>query len=386
MTAAELPAVAHVMRAYLAGTETFVRNQIVAPRRHRAVVVAHHRRPHTPFPLEHGAIAAERLPRALALIDAGIYRATRTASPASVAMLARYIREQDARLLHYHFLTDARFLLALKARTELPAIASAYGYDVSLFPRAFAGLGRRYLQPIFTKLDAFLAMSEDMRQDLLALGCPDEKIIVHYHGSDTRRFRFPQRDYARDAPLTILTVGRLERRKAQDLVLHALRLVEQRGAPPFRVVIVGEGSLRGALEHLIEEYGWQERVTLTGHIPYTDHSLVEHFRRADVFALPSITTGGLKEGIPGTIVEAMASGLPVVASHHAGIPAIIEHRRHGLLVRERDLIGLADAIATLLSHAALRERLGRAAAQRAAEELDLALRTRELERLYDRFT
>jgi colanic acid/amylovoran biosynthesis glycosyltransferase len=385
VTGAELPTVAHVMRAYLAGTETFVRNQVVAPRRHRAVVVAHHRRPRTPFPLEAGAVAAERLPRGLALLDAGIYRTTHIASPASIRTLARYVREQDARLLHYHFLTDARFLLALEARTGLPAIASAYGWDVSLFPKAFGGLGRRYLRPIFGRLDAFLAMSEDMRRDLLALGCPDEKIIVHYHGVDTRRFWFPERDYSRQ-PLTILTVGRLERRKAQDVLLRALRRVERSGAPPFRVVVVGEGGMRGALERLVAEYGWQERVTLTGHIPYSEPGLVAQFRRADVFALPSITSDGLKEGIPGTIVEAMASGLPVVGSHHAGIPAIIEHRRHGLLVRERDVEGLADALATLLSDAALRERLGRAAAERAADELDLAACTRELERLYDRFT
>jgi colanic acid/amylovoran biosynthesis glycosyltransferase len=374
------------MRAYLAGTETFVRNQVLAPRRHRAVVVAHHWRPRTPFPLEDGAVAGDRLPRGLAVADAAVYRVTRTASPASIRTLDRYVREQDARLLHYHFLTDARFLLSLKARTGLPAIASAYGWDVSLFPKAFGGLGRHYLRPTFTALDTVLAMSEDMRADLVALGLPEERVVVHYHGVDTRRFRFPDREYDRDAPLTVLTVGRLERRKAQHLLLRALRLVEQDGGPPFRLVVVGEGGMRGPLERLVAEYGWQDRVTLTGHIPYSDPRLVAQFRDADVFALPSITQNGLKEGIPGTLVEAMASGLPVVGSYHAGIPAIIEHGRHGLLVPERELGALADAVGTLLSDAALRRRLGRAAAERAVTELDLGPRTRELERLYDRFT
>src|SRR5215213_2363106 len=114
------------MRAYLARTETFVHNQITTLRRHRPIVIAHHRRPDTDAPLAEGAIAYEKV-----------------ALPSGVAALASYVREQDARLLHYHYLTDARFLLGVKRRTDLPAIVSGYGYDVSWFPRQWHGLGRR---------------------------------------------------------------------------------------------------------------------------------------------------------------------------------------------------------------------------------------------------
>jgi colanic acid/amylovoran biosynthesis glycosyltransferase len=120
-------------------------------------------------------------------------------------------------------------------------------------------------------------------------------------------------------------------------------------------------------------------------VPYTSDALVEHFRQADVFAHPSITVNGLKEGIPGTIVEAMACGLPVVATDHAGIPAVIESGRHGVLVPERDVEALASALDAVMGDVALRERLGRAAAERAARDLDLVTRTLELEAIYDRF-
>ncbi|MEY2513470.1 MAG: hypothetical protein QOJ89_828 [bacterium] len=379
------PTVAHAMRAYLARTETFVHNQMTTLVRYRPVVVAHHRRRPCDFPLGEGAIAQERLPSLLADLDRLTYATARLALPRGIAELARYVREQDARLLHFHYLTDARFLLGLQRRTQLPAIVSAYGYDVSSFPRAARGLGLRWLRPIFDRLDCFLAMSEDMRGDLLAIGCPGEKIRVHYYGSDTRRFRWPERPYERDGPLDVLCCGRLHEAKGQHLVLEALRRVERRGRDDFRVTFVGDGPARPLLERMVAQYGWGPRVTFAGHVPYGSDALLEHFRAADLFAHPSITVGGLKEGIPGTIVEAMACGLPVVATHHAGIPAVIDPGVHGLLVHEHDAAALATALQDLLSDPALRRRLGMAAAERAALELDLPARTVELERLYDEF-
>lgn len=381
--AAGAPVVAHVMRAFLARTETFVHNQMATLRRYRPLPLAHQRRPDTDFPLGDGAIAEELLRPRLAQLERVAYRRLRVALPPAIAALARCAELHDARLLHFHYLTDARFLLGVRRRTKLPAIVSGYGYDVSSFPLLGHGLGRRYLRPLFDELDGFLAMSDDMRQDLLGLGCPDEKIVVHYYGSDTTRFRARERRYDHGRPPAILCCGRLHEAKGQQLVLEALRRIED--GREFTVVIVGDGPARGELERQVDAYGWRDRVTFRGHVPYTSEELVQAFRDADVFPHPSITLGGLKEGIPGTIVEAMAAGLPVVATRHAGIPAVIESGRDGLLVEERDVDGLAGALRTLLDAPAERSRLGRAAAARAEHELDLESRTRELERIYDRF-
>jgi colanic acid/amylovoran biosynthesis glycosyltransferase len=379
-----LPVVAHAMHAYLAPTETFVHDQITSLTRYRPVVVAHHRRPQTETALGEGLVATEALPRPLALLQRGGYRVARVALPAGVAELAGYLQERQARVLHYHFLTDARFLLGLARRTGLPAVASAYGYDVTQFPARGRGLGRRYLRPVFDRVDRVLAMSDDMRRDLLAIGCPEAKIDVHYYGVPTTRFRHAARRYDHDGPLVVLCCGRLERYKGQHLVLEALARLDRAGHRDVRLVFVGDGGARAALERTAAEAGWRgDRVVFAGHVPHASAALVEHYRAADVFVLASMTLGDLKEGIPGTIVEAMAAGLPVVATRHAGIPAVIESGRDGLLVDERDVDALAGALHDLLTDPAQRARLGRAAAHRAARELDLRACTADLERIYD---
>jgi glycosyltransferase involved in cell wall biosynthesis len=234
-------------------------------------------------------------------------------------------------------------------------------------------------------MDCFIAMSDDMRHDLVRIGCPEEKIVVHYHGIDTDRFSYPERTYAESNPVNILLCGRIEPKKAHAQVLQALRLWEERTrrSGAFEVTVMGSGPLRRPLEKLVHDYGWQERVRLLGHIPHGDPRLVEEYRRADVFTQPSVTAAGEKEGIPGTIVEAMACGLPVVSTYHAGIPELISDGEDGLLVREGDLTALSTALGSLIEDRSLRERLGRAAARTASTRCRLLARTPNLERIYD---
>jgi colanic acid/amylovoran biosynthesis glycosyltransferase len=382
----EQSTVAHVKRSFLSPTETFVSNQITTLKRYRAVVFCHHCVRNASCPLADVYCIQELLPPLLRLVDHISYHAARRLPCFSTRLIAEQARAEAVRLLHFHYLVDARYFLALKRLTQLPAVVSVYGYDVSSFPRILWGYGRRYLQPIFREMDCFMAMSQDMRRDLIQIGCPEHKIVVHYHGSDTDRLAYPERAYPEKRVVDILICGTLEPKKAQDRALEALHLWEQCGQSQysFRVTLMGDGPLRPSLESLVRDYSWQERVRFLGHVPYHDPRLVEEYRQADIFALPSITIGGDKEGIPGTIVEAMACGLPVVSTYHAGIPEVITNEENGLLVEEHDLDGLSQALGRLIESRELRERLGRAAVQTAASRCRLWSRTPELERIYDR--
>lgn len=379
------PAVGHFIRVFLSRTETFIWNQIRTLQRYRPTAFCHHESPSFRGDFEVVTVRDEA-PAPLRTLDELSYRALRRLPGPSAALLADAVTARSIDVLHFHYLVDARFFLKVKQKTGLPAVVSGYGYDVSLFPRSMRGYGGRYLAPLFEEMDCFLAMSEDMKRDLVAIGCPPEKVVVHYYGTETDRFVHPSRAYGPKPVVNVLACGTLEPKKAQDRVLRALALWdrEQNGRLPFTVTFAGDGPLRGELDAIVRELGWEDRVTFHGHVPHEDPLLVDLYRNADVFALPSVTIAGDKEGIPGTIVEAMAAGLPVVATYHAGIPAAVTHDDTGLLVSEDDLRGLASSLGRLIEDAALRERLGRRAATDAHARLRLHGKTPALEDLYDR--
>lgn len=380
-----MPVVGHVARVFLAPTETFVWNQVRTLERHTPVAFCRRREPSFDFPFEVVSVADVVSPAARSVDDVS-YRAARHLTRRAATALATAAERRSVELLHFHFLVDARFFLRFKRSLGVPAIVSGYGYDVSLFPRSFGGFGKRYLAPLFAEIDRFLAMSEDMKEDMLALGCPPQKVVVHYYGTDTDRFAAIPRTYDDPAVVNVLSCGRLQAKKGPDRLLRALHLWEQGAGDrrrPFRVTLVGDGPMRAELEALVSELGWRDRVTFLGHVPHEDPRLLDEYARADVFALPSVTANGEKEGIPGTIVEAMAAGLPVVSTFHAGIPAVVQDGLTGLLVPEHDLDALAAALGRAVTDAALRAELGTKAARSAGAELRLQEKTPELEAIYD---
>lgn len=374
------------MRAFMASTETFIGNQIITLRKYHPVIFCHHRIPNVSYSINNVYCIQELLPQFSRLADNLSYRVARFLPHMSARVLAEQIKGESVQLLHFHYLVDARFFLSLKRLTQLPSVISVYGYDVSSFPRLFWGYGLCYLKPVFREMDYFIAMSQDMRKDLVTLGCSPDKIIVHYYGTDTRRFAFPEREYIDKDEVTILACGALEIKKAQHLILQALWIMEHQkiSSRRFRVKFVGDGPMRPVLEQQVNKYGWQDKVNFLGHVPYRDDRLIEAYRQADIFSLPSITIKGDKEGIPGTIIEAMAAGLPIVSTYHAGIPEIIKSGQDGILVEEGDVEAMARAFADLINDVSLREKLGRSAAKRAVNELDLQQGTARLEGIYRR--
>ena len=225
---------------------------------------------------------------------------------------------------------------------------------------------RRFLSPLIHR---FIAVSQDLSQWLIdTVRIPADKVVQIYNGVDTERFT-PQASgpgsTAADIPdsfrpksnrIVIGTVGRLAAVKDQQLLLVALhQLLRERPElrDTLRLVIVGEGPERDALAAKIEKLALQNIVWLTG----DREDIPDLLRTMDVFVLPS-----LGEGISNTILEAMASGLPVIASAVGGNPELVQEGQTGLLFPAGDADNLRGALARLIDNQALRQEMGRAAA------------------------
>jgi colanic acid/amylovoran biosynthesis glycosyltransferase len=178
----------------------------------------------------------------------------------------------------------------------------------------------------------------------------------------------------------ILTVGRLDPIKGFEILIDALAELKGQGRP-FHCRVIGEGPLRGALEARVDRHGLSERVELVGARPQTEVRAA--LSAATIFALPSlIAPGGDRDGIPVSLMEAMAAGVPVVSTRVSGIPELIEEEREGLLVPPGDSPALAGALARLLDDAPLRRRLAREARAKVEREFDAAREANKLLELF----
>jgi glycosyltransferase involved in cell wall biosynthesis len=187
------------------------------------------------------------------------------------------------------------------------------------------------------------------------VGAAPEQIHVNRHGIDLARFTVPART---PRPGRIMSVGRLVPKKGFDVLIRACGELNRRGIP-FELVVLGGGGLHDELIALGDAQGIGDRVSLLGSRPQRD--VVEQLAAAEIFALsPVILPDGDRDGIPNVLLEAMAAGVPVVATTVSGIPEVITDGETGRLVPQRRPDLLADALAQLLTDPAMRARLGEA--------------------------
>jgi colanic acid/amylovoran biosynthesis glycosyltransferase len=233
------------------------------------------------------------------------------------------------------------------------------GYDITRFVREN---GPRVYDRLFREGDGFIANCAHFRDRAVALGCPPERIAVIGSPIDTDRFAPPEapRPDPGRRTLRLVAVGRLVEKKGFG---DAVEAVARLGDIDVRLDILGEGPLRPELERRIAAAGLGGRVRLHG--AATSDAVLAALHAADIALAPSVAAADGDGDAPvNTLKEAMATGLPVIATDHGGIPELVRPGENGALVPERDALALAAAIRALAARPHDWARLG--AAGRAA--------------------
>lgn len=279
-----------------------------------------------------------------------------------------------------HYGRWGRFACALRELGLIsgPIATVFHGKDMSAYlrkrPNAYRSLFRRG--------DLFLPISETWREKLLAMGAPAERTFVHRMGVDTTRFRETPRVLADGEPVRFISVGRMVEKKGFDDALAAFAAMRARpDAPQATLTLIGDGELRPSLEAQSKRLGLGDAVRLTGILPHA--RVAEELAHAHIFVLPSKTAAsGDMEGIPVALMEAMAQGMPVIATRHSGTPELVEHGASGLLCAEGDRQGLADHMVRLALAPGQWAAMGARGAAKVRAEFDLKVwNDRLLERL-----
>lgn len=229
---------------------------------------------------------------------------------------------------------------------------------------------------LFRAAKAIVVVSREMEQQLLTLGCPREK--VHYNCYGIEVDRFSPADVSR-SPKHFLAVGRFVDKKAPHLTLAAFAEAHK-SDPELRLTMAGDGPLWESTRSLAKALGVADAVDFPGVV--TQDQVAERMRHVRAFVQHSvITRDNDHEGTPLSILEAMASGLPVIATRHAGIPDVVEHEVNGLLCAEGDVHAMAQHMNALANDAALATRMGSIGRERAVERYGLKMSLNGLNRI-----
>lgn len=295
----------------------------------------------------------------------GADRRTAARHFADAGRLATHLRRARARHVHAAFAhTPASIAYYVHLLTGVPFSFAAHAKD--LYRSNPQNLVRRT-----RAAELVLACSASATRELTMRAGLAARIVLAHHGVDADRFKpkpVPSVDGLPRSGLSVLAVGRLVAKKGYPVLLKAIAEVLQAGYP-VRCEIIGQGEMDADLREQIERLGLASVVTLPGE--RTHQQLASAYRDADVFAQASVVLpDGDRDGIPNALLEAMASGLAVVASDVAGIPEVVTDSITGLLVPPGDPVALAATLIRLAAEPDLRARLGAAARRHVAEHFD----------------
>lgn len=300
--------------------------------------------------------------------------------------LETQVTEHKADVIHSHFGNVGWTNMGASVAAKIPHVVTFYGYDVNYLPRQDPRWVVRY-KALFDQVSLVLCEGDHMAESLTKLGCPRRKIRVHHLGVCVGEIRYEPRVYEPNGPLRVLLAASFREKKGLPYALEALGRI--RRDTPVEITIIGDASheVRSRAEKekilsTISKYQLGSCVRMLGYQPHG--VLFEEAYRHHVFLSPSITAsdGDTEGGAPVTIIEMIATGMPVVSTTHCDIPGIIQHGVSGLLAPERDINTLVSHLRWLAEHPAQWEPMLAAGRDHVEAEFNALTQGRRLAEIY----
>jgi colanic acid/amylovoran biosynthesis glycosyltransferase len=284
----------------------------------------------------------------------------------------------DAEVLHIYFGHVAPQFIPLMKVWKHPVVVSYHGADagVDMDKPGY----RAAMQEVLRLATQIQCRSEALAADVIALGCDPDKVVIQRTGIPLEQWVNRERVRPENGAWRLIQSCRFIEKKGLDLTLRAFAEV-LKVYPQARLTLVGAGPLRAELEALAEELKVTASVEFTGFLPLG--GILKRTYESQIFLHPSRTgADGNREGVPNSMLEAMASGAVAVATDHGGIAEAITDGVSGLLVPENDASALAAAVLRVMGDDSLRLALGRGGRKAVEGKYSQELQSQHLIRLY----
>lgn len=356
-------------QVYLPYTQSWIYRQINDARSNVSLVVCHKTENLDTFPFDHLAIIEEQSLwwRKIAYKLSPVLKYfPHTVSTQRKKAYTAALVENNIQLMHVHFGVMAVDVMAVCEKINVPLIVTFHGFDITAAVKRSPSYHTALLV-LFSKMKLGIAISNEMKNRLIALGCASDKIKVSYLGIPLEEFKYVDRSH-HTGTVKFLHAGRLSETKGVPDLVHAFSSAFSK-EDAVELFIVGDGEEKEHVREAINQSRVKDKIKFLGKL--SNEELLKHREACDVFVLNCRTpASGDKEGLPIALLEASSTGLPILSTYHAGISEGITHEQTGLLVQEYDNKGLAEGMRLLMDQEK-RLQLGRQGRAWMEEQFDL---------------
>ena len=374
------PTVASYCSTFLKPEMLHIYRQVTGLQRYQTFVVTEERKCSDRYPFEDVELLPKGRKNCVSrFFSKYIRRAPSLYYRGSMDVLTGLFERRPADLMHVYFGHTGVHLLPFLEWWDRPSIVSFHGADV--MRREHRPKFERNMRKMLEVVPLVLARSISLSNRLQTLGCPPEKIRLNRTGIPLGEYPLVQRLMPADGEWRFVQACRLIEKKGLRTALTSFARF-RREFPKASFTIAGDGPMKEELLTLVGELGLGDAVSFPGFLSARELNAL--YARSHVFLHPSeLTKEQNQEGIPNSMLEAMATGLPVVATLHGGIPEAVETERTGFLVPERDPDALSAAMLRIVESAEYLQVMGRQASESVRAGFDQQQAIKALEACYD---